>query len=650
VRLEGVAEWTRDLAPGRPFVEEVETDAADLTLIVLDAAGRELIRYRPEPAVDQDPPQPATEPPLPAAIASNDELYITGLHLEQYRHATRHPEDYWREALRRDAGDSRCNNAMGRRHLYRGEFAEAAQYFHRAVATLTRRNPNPYDSEPYYNLGLTLRYLARDDEAYAAFYKATWTHAWQAPAFYAIAQIDAACGRWSTAIEHAQRAIRANPDFNQACNLAVVLLRKQGSPAEAAACLAETLALDPLDAWACWLDGRGIPGDNQMRFDVALDYLGAGLSAEAAEVLRGADFDAHDGSVPIILYALGEEHQASPDYCFPSRLEELQILERAIAANPADARAHHYLGNWLYDRRRHREAIAHWERAVELEPALAVAWRNLGIGAFNVLADPVRARAAFDRAFAANPADARVLYERDQLWKRIGIAPAIRLAEFERYPELVRLRDDLSVELAALYNQTAQPEKARDLLASRKFQPWEGGEGLALGQHERAHILLGRRALAEGDAAKARELFELALTCPENLGESRHPLVIPSEIYYLLGGEFRQRAAHAADYYAALSLRSLGSNETAESLLRALLRRARAQAGREVKVEYFATSLPAMLLFNDDLQKRNRIEALFLEAQARLGLGETAESRALLDEILRLDQNHPGARDLRATL
>ena len=58
----------------------------------------------------------------PAEIASNEELYLTGLHLEQYRHATRSPEDYWNEAVRRDPGDSRANNALGRWHLRRGEF------------------------------------------------------------------------------------------------------------------------------------------------------------------------------------------------------------------------------------------------------------------------------------------------------------------------------------------------------------------------------------------------------------------------------------------------------------------------------------------------------------------------------------------------
>src|SRR5690606_17588721 len=112
-------------------------------------------------------------------IASLDELYLTGLHLDQYRHATRSPAPYWCEALRRDPGDARCNNALGRWHLHRGEWAEAEACFRRAIERLTLRNANPYDGEPHYDLGQTLRHLGRDAEAYAAFHKAVWNQAWQ---------------------------------------------------------------------------------------------------------------------------------------------------------------------------------------------------------------------------------------------------------------------------------------------------------------------------------------------------------------------------------------------------------------------------------------------------------------------------------------
>jgi hypothetical protein len=44
-------------------------------------------------------------------------------------------------------------------------------------------------------------------------------------------------------------------------------------------------------------------------------------------------------------------------------------------------------------------------------------------------------------------------YERDQLATRIGVAPADRPAALEARPDLVRQRDDLSVELAVSLRQ-----------------------------------------------------------------------------------------------------------------------------------------------------------------------------------------------------
>src|SRR6185437_3818417 len=150
----------------------------------------------------------------------------------------------------------------------------------------------------------------------------------------------------------------------------------------------------------------------------------------------------------------------APDYCFPSRLEEIAIFETAMAANPRDAKAPYYLGNLLYDRRRHAEAIRLWEKSAKLDSNFSIVWRNLAIGYFNIHHQSAKARAAYERAFRANPADARLLYERDQLWKRLGEKPERRLHELEKRRDLVQQRDDLSVELCALYNQTGRHEPA----------------------------------------------------------------------------------------------------------------------------------------------------------------------------------------------
>ncbi len=531
---------TCDLAPDAPFTKEIELPQkireTDLAIRVTADSGDEIISYQIKPRAKGRVPEPATEPAAPEKMGSADELYITGLHLDQYRHATRCPTLYWREALRRDPLDSRCNNGMGLWHLRRGEFSEAEKYFRKAIERLTRRNPNPYDGEAYYNLGLCLRYLLdgpapTDDlfeSAYAALYKATWNQAWAGASFHALAEMDCRRENWHMALEHLNRSLCFDTDNLRARNLKVIALRKLGHEEESSLLLKETLALDCLDWWARHLNGETIHCDLQTRLDIAHDLARAGLYPEAIELLKGASSAAGDlpdqnwGAMPLVLYTLGwlqekngennlalafyKRAVAEPtDYCFPLRLEEILILQSAMRANPKDARAPYYLGNLFYDRRRHPEAIKLWERAAGLDPKFSIVWRNLGIGYFNISKKSAKALAAYDKAFKANPKDGRLLFERDQLWKRLGEKPEKRLAEIEKFPHLASQRDDLNVELCALYNQTGQPEKALEILSHRKFQPWEGGEGQALGQHVRTHLALGREALLRKDFAGARK-------------------------------------------------------------------------------------------------------------------------------------------------
>ena len=217
---------------------------------MLDASGAELIRYAAIPPVDKPVPDPMNPPPAPGEAVSTEELYLAGLHLEQYRHATWEPELYWEEALRRDPGDVRNNNALGRLWLRRGDFARAEAHFRKAIATLTRWNFNPYDGEPYYNLGLALAYQDRLDDAYAAFYKGIWSYAWQSAGYYALAAIDVRRGDLNTALDHLDRSLSANGLNQKAANLKTAVLRHLGRPADALALADATLARDPLDFWA----------------------------------------------------------------------------------------------------------------------------------------------------------------------------------------------------------------------------------------------------------------------------------------------------------------------------------------------------------------------------------------------------------------
>ncbi len=723
-----VGEWEVELAPNRPFLQRV----AGATWVALFEGAKEIARY--EIFVNEDPgtASVATEPPFPDDIDSADELFLTGQHLAQYRHATRSAADYWREALHRDPGDVRCNNALGLWHFRRGEFELAEACFRQAVARATHRNPNPYDGEPYYNLGLTLRFLNRDDEATDAFGKAVWNSAWQATGYHALGELACKRGDFVKALEYLDRSIRKDADNFRAHCLRAVVLRKLGREAS----LNEVLALDPLDHWARLLSGLEPSMNNGVRIDLALDYARAGLREEALDVLAGADLDIRDGTAPMVAYymawlseprpspeergggegrslsmtdslpgkkptSLENEERSlhpnpspaapsppeerggskayalaaslSPDYCFPSRLEDIAVLQ---SAPETDARAAYYLGNLLYDRRRHQEAIQQWEKAARLDPSNAIVHRNLGIGYFNVFHDAGRARAAYHAAVLADPDDARLRYERDQLWKRVGVGPEERLAELGQRIDLVQSRDDLTIEFCALLNAAGHLEEAAGILTSRKFQPWEGGEGMALGIFARTHLALGNKALSQNDPAMAKAHFEQALNPPENLSEARHLLANASDLWLALGdawaaldeteqaqrwwtraaefrGDFQEMSVldfSELTYFQALSLDRLGRNEAAKEKLWALDAYAEQLGQSKAKIDYFATSLPTMLLFDDDLQLRQENAARFMKAQAMAGLGRKELAEAILEEVLSVDPNHALAHDLRTRL
>lgn len=689
-----LADRAIDLDPAKPLLIAIDvpedSDLNDMRVVV-EQNGVVLVERRPADRQEVTIPPPATEPPPPEEIESVDELWMTGIHLDQYRHATRPADIYWREALRRDPGDSRCNTALGIWHLRRGEFSAAEACFRKAIERLTRRNPNPPTGEAHYHLGLTLRYLGKPDAAYDALYKATWNAAWRGPAHLALAEIDGTRGALGDALGHVEEALRHDVENSVARNLRATLLLKLGRSHEADAILSETLTRDPLDARARALKGLPFGGDDQLYLDVAIETARGGFVSDALELLQARIAAVGSAASPLLHYHaaalacrlgkpaasyLDAAAKASPDYCFPARLEDIAVLEAAIAANSTDGRAPYYLGNLLYDRRRHAEAIALWEKSVVIDPSWSIPWRNLGIGYFNIEGAETKAVAAYDKALAANPCDARLVYERDQLWKRIGRLPAERLTELENQLDLVASRDDLSVELSALYNQLGKPEKSAPLIAGRAFQPWEGGEGLALDQWVRGHLGLGRRALAAGNADAAVKEFEAALNPPHSLGEARHLLANQSDVHYWLGkaliaagrneearrwltfaaefaGDFlgmEVRAYSEKTFFSALSLQALDRKAEAETLFGELHAYAKETMASPAKIDYFATSLPTMLLFDDDLQLRRRVSSHVMLAEAAIGLGDTSTGREHLQEALKLDPNHALAADLLSDL
>ncbi|MBZ2195838.1 DUF5107 domain-containing protein [Occultella gossypii] len=723
-----VAETVTDIDPGSPALWQANLPdavaAGHLTVRVV-CGDVVLVEYtRPAAAehgrdaapTDEHAAVAAREPATPDQVVSVAELLDIAGHLEQYRHATRSPEPYWAEALRRDPGNADAHTAVGIRRLRQARLAEAETHLRAAVARLTTFHPTAPDATALYHLGLVLAMGGRPSEAYDAFGRASWNRPWRAPAGYEMARIDAAAGRTATALHRLTDVLRAEPEHLQAHTLAAILrgradrgvdagnaelARDGGTDAGPAgvtglnAQLARVTDLDRLHWWSRDAAGAELGCDAQTCLDVALEYAGIGAHDDALRVL-GVALDRERERVPgqpaaepllrlhrAAIHAArgdtGAERReldaadaASRAWCFPGRLADAVMLTQTLTRHPAQATALALLGHWLYAMGRTTDALESWQASAAADPGDPVVHRNIGLALVNIRGDLDGARDAYDRSRSLAPGHARLLFESDQLDTRRAVDPATRLAVLEGARDLVAERDDLTVVLAHLLITAGRAEDAHGLLAGRAFQPWEGGEGEVLRAWERSCVVLARHALATGDAEAAKVLVAQALDSPASLGEARHPLATTAGLQLLAGdtaaaagqadaarhawaiaaeqvGDFRTMSAsrHSeATYHSVLALRRLGRAADADTLAADLADYVDEQAGTPARIDYFATSLPQLLLFTPDLDQVRAQRLEFLRAQLDVLSRDETSAVGRLQHLLHEVPDHTDAHDL----
>ena len=644
-------------------------------------AGKELLSYTPVKTTEPIP-SPAEAIPEPERLDTNEKLFLAATHLEQYRHATRSPEDYYLEGLKRDASDIRLNNGYGKYLYNKGYFAESERYFNVAVKSSTWKNPNPYDCEPYYNLGLSLKAQGKNTQAFDSFYKASWDGNMQDKAFYQLACIAAGLGELEQALQFVEKSLVRGLHNLKARALKSVLLRLTGRVEEAVQFARETRKIDALDH-ACGyelyrLTGEGLEewqklmrGDNHNYIELSLSYSAAGLKEEAAQVLRLAPKQ-DEPMVHYYLYSntgeqeeLAKAEESSSLYCFPNRLEDMQVLSQAVDAGGSYAA--YYLGNLLYDRGRDKEARELWESCAE-NITLPTVFRNLSLVYYNKLHDADKAKEALEKAFAMDESDARVFFELDQLYRAMNVSVSKRLAHMEAHAELLEKRDDLYTEYITLLNLSGKYEQAYELTMEHNFHPWEGGEGKIPAQYRKS---LMQMAKAELDNGKAIEYLRKALVYPYNLGEGKLIGNLDNDIYYMLGelcedkaeakelwklaarGEFGLSSAMYYNdqppemmYYAALAIRALGDETETKRRFELFVEYADAHMEDEITIDYFAVSLPDFLIFEADLNKKNKVHCLYMAALGHLGLGEREQAIECAKKGLALEQSHAGLIEL----
>ncbi len=597
----------------------------------------------------KDVPSPATPPSLPEDCETNEDLYLYGLHIEQYRHATYNPDYYYIEGLRRDKYDSRINNAYGLRLFKQGRFKDAQIHFERAISRLTRSNPNPYDSEAYCNLGLCLMYQGELASAYNAFYKSAWSSSCQESAFYHMACICSRNGNYTVALEHIEEALIKNSRNYKALNVKVYLLDKTGRYKEAERLACDILKSDSLNYLAkLYLDKKITVNDNTA-VELAIEMHYCGNTEGAVELLKN-----QNSNYPLVYYYLAyytgdgkyleRARGLSPFGCFPHRLEDIFVLDNEHAAD------RYYLGCLYYDKRRYDDAIKCFEYSCEKNPDFPTAHRNLALLYYNKRHDVKKAVIEMEKAFSHDESDMRVLLELDNLYKLIGALPQKRLEFLEKHIDKIEYRDDLYLEYISLLNLTGRPQLAYEKIMSRKFHPWEGGEGKVPAQYIMSLCMIG------GEQALLK-----TLTYPENLGEGKLYNSQENLQYFLLGKatgkrEYFEKASiglcepNRAVFYndqppetifcQGMALLELGKINEANSRFDSLISYGNEHKNDEIKIDYFAVSLPEFTVFDADLNKNNYIHCLFMEALGYLGKGEKSVAERKFDELFKLNPSN----------
>ena len=681
--------YEKNISASCSVLTSCNVNLSELELIIFTNKGNKLIGWKPEPITERTVPEPAKPAKFLQEVESNEQLFLTALHLEQYRHATYDPRPYYDEALRRDNKDYRCNNALGLWHLRRGKFKKAEDFFLKAIETITERNPNPIDGEPFFNLGLALRLQGKDDEAFGYFYKSVWNAAWMDSGYFQLARIAASRGDIEEALEFIDRSLNRNCNHHKARNLKVSLLRKLGRKNDAITFADQSLALDnfnmgvhyeklllneahiPNDTYTSsntnFSSNINIPNNTNIHsyIEFSLDYAFAGFYEEALQLLKHGITCCHNEDYPMAWYfiawyewklgskvkdsrdneaiksrdelvpeALKKAAKACPDYCFPNRIEDVIVLEWAKTRNTGDAKAPYYLGNFWYNARQYEEAIKNWELSASIDNTYPTVFRNLALAYFNKQSSSSKALDCLETAFRLNPADARVLMELDQLYKRLAHTAQERLDFLNNYRETVNERDDLYLEYSSLIFQTGNPEKAYDLLMKRKFHPWEGGEGKVTGLYIDCLVAMARKTIDTGDFKQAVDLLSKARVYPENLGEGKLFGAQENSVLYWLGTAYEglkeyekarifweeasfglTRVSSAFFYndqqpetifYQGLALLKSGKREEAEKRFKMLIDYGREHINDNVQIDYFAVSLPDLQIWEEDLNERNK--------------------------------------------
>ncbi|NQU51973.1 MAG: DUF5107 domain-containing protein, partial [Bacteroidetes bacterium] len=542
------------ISPEKAFAELVEIEGnynfIDLYTEMIDAeTNGVLISFQPvEKKRVEKLPEVVDRPESTENISTVEELYLTGNRMEQFY---KNPNDYYEEALTRDSTNIRTNTAIGNQYLKNGDYNTARSYFATAAKRITHDYTRPSTCEALYLQGITLKALELYNEAIDTLYRATWDYAYHSAAYFELAQIS--CVKWDfeKALHQINESLSTNMKNTRAIALKASIQRRLGDYTGAVETLANTPKTDPLNfrvANEVYLIAKESGNSHEAKkelvsltkkmrdfdqnyLELAVGYLNEGMLNEAEDVLLR-----FKGENPIVHYYLGfiqdkngNRNEAkelfktaqglSEDNCFPYRLETVKVFKTALVYNDSDGKANYYLGNILYNKQP-EVAIKYWEKAVENEPKLAMAYRNLGWGYYRHYKDFQKAIPFYEKAISLDNSSAILFTELDRLYELNNSPVETRVKIFEGNEVVVNKRDDAFVRQITVLTLAGQPDKSVKYLKDKVFSYREGNSRVREVIID-AQLSLGLEYLAGKNYQKALDHFLLAQVPDEEAGSAR---------------------------------------------------------------------------------------------------------------------------------
>lgn len=662
-----------NLMPGKPWTVVLDLPvlpAGRVFTVKLKArGGHELLSYRTDLPLDGNNDfQPAQRPqPDPPVATSAEQAYVRGLAADK-KSNERAARAAYEDALRLDPDYAPAHIALGLSRYRSGEYNEAVRHLSRALL----RNPDAGDA--HYYMGLVLRAQGKLVEAREHLNWCVRSGHLESAAWHELGEMDLAAGDAAEAI---RSLWHVDPRDLKARTLLALAYRVTGQLDLAQRAIDPVIEQMPIDYLAyaerreiLKVRGRTAEANELWRIlgrepdsvlELAFDYLAAGRQLEGRQVLEEAIRRADGHAYPMLHYTLawllsaaGQTDAAreqlalgakgNPEFVFPHRVEELEVLRAAVALNPRDGRASYYLGNVLAALQRGNEALAAWRDAVREDPQNAIAQRNLARGLWQEEGKKEDAAAAYERAIVLRPGEHRLYAEFDELLAAMK-ATERRIRLLTGAPAAVQAQSSVIQALASAYLAADRYDDAAQLLEHARLTSGEG-EGGSLVLYRRAHLGLARRQQQSGNHAQAAAEFVKATEFPRSFGIGAPSMRSQAKLYVAAAREFdaagdKQQAARwwqrAADealnpptqpeepwsenyYYKAVALDHLGRQAEAHALYQRL-----ANLSDEQKMLDAEASPP-----------RGGIRWL-LAGLGLKALGRTDEARAALHKALEID-------------